>query len=91
MIRGIEIALELDDRASASWLVEAALREAPLREDVIRSAMRIYDMSGRRREVVELYSGHLSRLERELKTIPEEETRIAYESIIAKSKMSAMI
>ena len=91
MIRGIEVALELDDVPSASWLIEAALREAPLREDVIRCAMRIYDMSGRRREVVELYSGHLHRLERELKTIPEEETRIAYEAIIAKSKMSSML
>lgn len=91
MIRGIEVALELDDVPSASWLIEAALREAPQREDVIRCAMRIYDMSGRRREVVELYSGHLDRLERELKTIPEEETRIAYETIIAKSKMSALM
>ena len=54
MVRGIEAALGMDDLPSASWLVEAALRQAPLREDVIRCAMRIYDKTGRRREIVEL-------------------------------------
>ena len=91
MLRGIEVAVELDDLPSASWLVEAALKHAPLREDVVRCAMRIYDLSGRRREVVELYNSHLHVLEHQLKAIPEEETRLLYESIISKSKVSAML
>ena len=91
MLRGIETAVELDDLPSASWLVEAALKHAPLREDVVRCAMRIYDLSGRRREVVELYNSHLHILESQLKALPEEETRLLYESIIAKSKANVML
>lgn len=91
MVRGIEAALEMDDLPSASWLVEAALRQAPLREDVIRCAMRIYDKTGRRREIVELYNSHLHLLEQELGSIPEEETRMTYESIISRSGMQTMI
>lgn len=91
MLRGIETAVELDDLPSASWLVEAALKHAPLREDVVRCAMRIYDLSGRRREVVELYNSHLHVLESQLKALPEEETRLLYESIIAKSKARVML
>lgn len=91
MVRGIEAALEMDDLPSASWLVEAALRQAPLREDVIRCAMRIYDKTGRRREIVELYNSHLHLLEQELGSIPEEETRMTYESIIGRSGMQTML
>ena len=91
MMRGIETAIEIDDIPSASWLVEAALRQAPTREDVIRCAMHIYDRAGRRREVVELYNGHLHYLNRQLKALPEEETRLAYESIIGKTDMRAMM
>lgn len=91
MMRGIEAATEIDDFPSASWLVEAALRHAPMREDVVRCAMRIYDRAGRRREVVELYNGHLHYLSRELKTFPEEETRLAYESIVGKTELKAVL
>lgn len=91
MLRGIEAALELDDLPSASWLVEAALKQAPLREDVVRCAMRVYDLSGRRREVVELYHSHLYVLEHQLKALPEEETRLLYESIISKAKVNAIL
>ncbi len=91
MVRGIEAALEMDDLPSASWLVEAALRQAPLREDVIRCAMRIYDKTGRRREIVELYNNHLHLLEQELGSIPEEETRMTYESIIGRSGTQTML
>lgn len=91
MMRGVAAALELDDMSLASWLIEAALRQAPMREDVIRAAMRIYDKSGRRREVVELYSGHVHLLERELHAIPEKETQMAYEAIMQRSGREAML
>lgn len=91
MVRGIEAALEMDDLPSASWLVEAVLRQAPLREDVIRCAMRIYDKTGRRREIVELYNNHLHLLEQELGSIPEEETRLTYESIIGRAGSPKML
>lgn len=91
MMRGIATALELDDLSVASWLVEAALRHAPMREDVIRVAMRIFDKSGRRREVVELYNGHLHLLEREAHALPEKETQMAYESIMQREGSEAML
>ena len=91
MMHGIDLAIEMDDLPSASWLVEAALKQAPLREDVVRCAMRIYDLSGRRREVVELYNSHLHVLESQLHALPEEETRLLYESIITKSKFSVLL
>ena len=81
-MRGAHVALELDDLPVASWLIDAALRQAPLREDVIRAAMHIYDKGGRRREVVELYNSHVHVLEQELHSLPERETQMAYEAII---------
>lgn len=91
MMRGISIAVELDDLPVASWLVEAAMRHDPLREDVIRAAMRVYDLSGRRREVVELYNSHAHYLEQQLHALPEEETRLAYESIVGRMKERVML
>lgn len=91
MMRGVAAALELDDLPVASWLVEAALRQAPMREDVIRAAMHIYDKSGRRREVVELYSSHVHILERELHSLPEKETQMAYEAIIQRDGKEVML
>lgn len=91
MMRGISIAVELDDLPVASWLVEAAMRHDPLREDVIRAAMRVYDLSGRRREVVELYNSHAHYLEQQLHALPEEETRLAYESIVGRVKERVML
>lgn len=91
MMRGIATALELDDLPVASWLVEAALRQAPMREDVIRVAMRIFDKSGRRREVVELYNSHVHVLERELHALPEKETQMAYEAIIQREGAEALL
>lgn len=91
MMRGVDIAMEMDDLPSASWLVESAMKQAPLREDVIRRAMHVYDKGGRRREVVELYTSHLHYLEHELNAVPEEETRLAYESIISRAKVSEML
>lgn len=82
MMKGIEVALELDDLSVASWLVEAARKQAPLREDVIRAAMRIYDKSGRRREIVELYGAHAHLVEQQLHSLPEKETQLAYEAIM---------
>lgn len=91
MMRGIAVALEMEDLPAASWFVEAALRRAPLREDVIRAAMRIYDMTGRRREVVELYTSHMHVLEQELHALPERETQLLYESIIQRAGEVALI
>lgn len=91
MVRGIDAAIELENLSSATWLVEAALRQAPTREDVIRRAMTVFDLSGRRREVVELYNSHLHYLERELNTLPEEETREAYDRIINRAKRAVML
>ncbi len=91
MMRGVDIAVEMDDLPSASWLVEAAMKQAPYREDVIRRAMDVYDKSGRRREVVELYASHLHYLEHELHSVPEEATRLAYESIITRAKAAEIL
>ncbi|AEB07523.1 transcriptional regulator, SARP family [Coriobacterium glomerans PW2] len=86
MIRGVEIAIEQEDFSSAAWMIEAALKEDRTREDVIRSAMRVYDLGGRRREAVELYQSHLYYLDHELKASPESETCAIYERIVRKSR-----
>ncbi len=86
MMRGVEVALAEDDLTSASWLVEAALRQTPAREDVIRAAMRVYHASGRRREVVDIYQGHLHLLEQQAQVMPEPETRQLYAELIASSR-----
>ena len=82
MVCGVDRALEVENVSSAAWLVDAALREAPTREDVIRRAMRVYDLCGRRREIVELYNSHLLYLRRELNTEPELATREMYDRIV---------
>lgn len=86
MMRGVEVALEEDDLTSASWLVEAALRQTPAREDVVRAAMRVYHASGRRREVVDIYQGHLHLLEQQAQVMPEPETRQLYAELIQSSR-----
>lgn len=91
MIRGIDLSVEAGNTASATWLVEAALRQEATREDVIRRAMAVFDLCGRRREVVELYNSHLHYLEHEVHALPEEKTRIAYEQIIGRSKAPVML
>lgn len=91
MVRGVDAALRCENLNSASWLVEAALKQAPTREDVIRRAMTVFDLSGRRREVVEIYNSHLHYLERELNTLPEQETREAYDRIINQARRVAML
>lgn len=91
MVAGIDKALQIENNSCASWLVEAALKQAPTREDVIRRAMTVYDRCGRRREIVELYNGHLHFLQHELQDFPEEETREMYERIINRQQRVAMI
>lgn len=91
MIKGATVAMEDGDMPSASWLIEAALRHGPAREDVLRCAMRVYDMEGRRREVVDLYNGHLHYLEHELRTIPEAETRELYEQIVHRARLRGVV
>ena len=91
MVRGIEAALDEGDLDAALWMVEAALREDPLREDVVRASMRVYDRTGRRREVVELYGSHTSRLEDEAKGFPEPETRRLYENIIGRYRSRGIL
>ena len=86
MLRGTEVALDENDITSASWMVESALGQMAAREDVIRAAMKVFDLSGRRKEVVELYNSHLHDLERQAKGLPEPETRELYEQIINQSR-----
>lgn len=62
MIRGANAALEENDLQSAVWLVESGLRQETAREDMVRCAMRVYGAAGRRRDIVELYSGHMHHL-----------------------------
>lgn len=85
LVRGIDAAVEEDDLAAASWLVEALLSRDPMREDVLRRAMKVYGLCGRRREVTELYGSHLHYLRSELRTEPDPETRRTYEAVLAKT------
>ena len=91
MVRGIDLSIEEDDLPSATWLVEAAMQREPTREDVLRRAMTVYSLNGRRREVVELYGSHLYYLRHELHMEPENETRLLYENIIGEAKVNEMI
>lgn len=91
MVTGVDMALQIENSSCASWLIDAALKQAPTREDVIRRAMTVYDLCGRRREIVELYNGHLHYLQRELEDYPEEETREVYDRIINRQRRVAML
>ena len=91
MLRGVEAAIDEEDLSSALWMVDAALRRAPTREDVIRAAMRVYDRGGRRNEVIELYHGHLHYLKTQVKGIPEPETRQLYEELIGLQRRRGLL
>ena len=82
MIRGANAALEENDLQSAVWLVESGLRQETAREDMVRCAMRVYGAAGRRRDVVELYSGHMHHLREQVNGVPEPETRRLYERLV---------
>lgn len=91
MLRGIDAAIEQDDTSTASWLVEATMKHAPTREDVVRHAMTVYAASGRRREIVEMYQSHLHFLSTTLHTVPEDETRALYEELVQEAKQQAFL
>ncbi len=91
MMRGIETAIEEEDLASALWMIEAALRNDSTREDVVRAAMRVYDLAGRRHEVLDVYSAHLTTLEHEARGYPEQETQQLYEEIIGRYRRRGII
>ena len=82
MIRGANAALEENDLQSAVWLVESGLRQETTREDMVRCAMRVYGAAGRRRDIVELYSGHMHHLREQVNGVPEPETRRLYERLV---------
>ena len=82
MIRGANAALEENDLQSAVWLVESGLRQETAREDMVRCAMRVYSAAGRRRDIVELYSGHMHHLREQVNGVPEPETRRLYERLV---------
>ncbi len=82
MIRGANAALEENDLQSAVWLVESGLRQEKTREDMVRCAMRVYGAAGRRRDIVELYSGHMHHLREQVNGVPEPETRRLYERLV---------
>lgn len=91
MMRGVDAALEEEDLPSASWLAEAAVKQAPTREDVVRRVMKVMALEGRRREVVELYSSHMYYLQHELNAEPEAETRALYEKIVEGARGRVLI
>lgn len=82
MIRGANAALEENDLQSAIWLAESGLRQETAREDMVRCAMRVYSAAGRRRDIVELYSGHMHHLREQVNGVPEPETRRLYERLV---------
>ena len=82
MIVGASAALEENDLQSAIWLVEAGLRQETAREDMVRCAMRVYGAAGRRRDIVELYSGHIHHLKEQVAGVPEPETKRLYERLV---------
>ena len=82
MIRGANEALEENDLQSAIWLVEAGLRQETAREDMVRCAMRVYNAAGRRRDIIDLYSGHVHHLKEQIAGVPEPETRRLYERLV---------
>ena len=91
MVRGIDLSIEENDLPSATWLVEAALKHEPTREDVVRHAMTVYNLNGRKREVVELYGSHLYYLHHELHMEPEDETRLLYENIMGEKRVNELL
>ncbi|WP_158095265.1 BTAD domain-containing putative transcriptional regulator [Collinsella sp. An2] len=82
MMRGVDLAIDEQNVTAAIWMAESALRHDPGREDVVRAAMRVYDMDGRRREVEELYKRHGLYLSEHGDGLPEPETRALYERIM---------
>lgn len=86
MMRGVELAIDEENTGAAIWMVEAALRYEPRREDVVRAAMRVYDLDGRRREVEELFMRHGVYLREHGGGLPEPETRALYERIMQRKR-----
>lgn len=91
MTKGALTALEENDLQSALWLIEAGLRQETTREDLLRAAMRIYDIAGRRRDIVEIYNGHLHYLNAQLGSYPEPETRALYERIVERGMRRSVV
>ena len=91
MIKGANLAIEEEDLPTARWLVEAALRQGSTREDVVRCALRVFELGGRRREAVDLYSAHFAHLEREVNKLPELETRMAYSEVVKDMKQRGLL
>ena len=87
MVRGIRAALAEEDIAAASWLADAATRQVPSREDVMRLAMQVYGQCGRRREAVELYEGLRYFLRKEQRGEPEAETKVVYEDVVGTGRV----
>ena len=91
MTKGALTALEENDLQSALWLVEAGMRQETAREDLLRTAMRVYDIAGRRRDIVEMYNGHLHYLSSQLDSYPEPETRALYERIVERGMRRSVV
>ncbi len=91
MIRGINVALDEQDENAALWMAESGLQQDAHREDLLRSAMRVYDFLGRRKDVVELYGKHLQNLEMRDKGEPEPETVKLYQDIMRRYRIQNMM
>ena len=91
IVKGANAALEENDLQSAVWLAEAGLRQGTMREDMVRCAMRVYSAAGRRRDIVELYHGHIHQLKEQVEGIPEPETRRLYERLVESRLKRAIV
>lgn len=90
MLRGVSVAVEEEDIPAATWMAEAAIRREPTREDVLRCTMRVYELGGRRRELIDLYNGYLSYLQEHAKGVPDPETRALFEELVGRQRMRSM-
>lgn len=91
MVRGIDVALAEEDLTSALWMAEAGLQQDATREDLMRSAMHVYDELGRRKDIVELYGARMQSLEMQGKGGPEPETKRLYREIIERYRLRSIM
>jgi tetratricopeptide (TPR) repeat protein len=78
-----ELTAACGDHAQAVTYAERLLRQDPLREEIYRLLMRLYDARGDRARALRAYHVCSATLERELGVEPSEETRETYEALLA--------
>jgi predicted ATPase len=73
-----------DSAAAVGWL-QRALVEDPLNEEAHRQLMTAFALSGRRQEALAQYQRLRQALRREFEDVPDNETRLLYQSILSGS------